>query len=245
MWFSPEPDEEMPQPAHGPAQVSSLIGGGYSCLRTHQGVSHVGTFGCVVARSGAYFALTSRHIAGMPDEEIRAFIRGEYHRVGKGAGVGVDRVLMSDIFRNWPAGERTYLNMDAGLVRIDDFYDWTSQVFGIGEIGPVFNATEQAITLDLIDSPVRAFGGTSGVMEGAIRALFFRYESLGVYDHATRCVDWAAQIAGPAEIGRPIHQARRFRNDLVLRSSKRRSATRAARSTTAADCDAVGRPAIS
>ena len=100
-----EPDEEMPQPAHGPAQVSSLIGGGYSCLRTHQGVSHVGTFGCVVARSGAYFALTSRHIAGMPDEEIRAFIRGEYHRVGKGAGVGVDRVLMSDIFRNL-AGRR-------------------------------------------------------------------------------------------------------------------------------------------
>jgi len=199
-----KPDEDMPPPAHGPAQVSSLVGGGYSCLRTHQGVSHVGTFGCVVAKSGVYFALTSRHIAGLPDEEIRAFVRDEYHRIGKGAGIGVDRVLMSDVFRNWPAGDKTYLNMDAGLVRIDDFYDWTSQVFGIGEIGPVFNATEQAITLDLIDSPVRAFGGTSGVMEGAIRALFFRYESLGVYDHATDVLIGPRRSLGQPKLEAPF-----------------------------------------
>jgi hypothetical protein len=33
--------------------------------------------------------------------------------------------------------------------------------------------------------PLRAFGGTSGVMEGEIRALFFRYQSLGGFDQAT------------------------------------------------------------
>jgi hypothetical protein len=77
------------------------------------------------------------------------------------------------------------LTLDAGLVRIDNFEDWTSQVFGIGEIGPPFNATEQTTTLDLIGCPVRAFGGSSGVIEGEIQALFYRYESLGGYDYTT------------------------------------------------------------
>jgi hypothetical protein len=179
------PDESLPPPAPGPSNVSCLLGGGYSCLREHQGIEHVGTFGCVVFKNGTYYALTSSHVAGTLGEEIRAYTHGEYHRVGLGAGIGVDRVLMSDIFARWPAGKKTYLNLDAGVVRIDNFDDWTSQAFGVGEVGEIFNATEHSITLDLIDCPVRAFGGTSGVLEGAIRALFFRYETLGDYDHAT------------------------------------------------------------
>src|SRR5262249_16285611 len=47
------------------------------------------------------------------------------------------------------------------------------------------DATEHSITLDLIGCPLRAFGGTSGVIEGEVRALFFRYESLGGYEHTT------------------------------------------------------------
>src|SRR6185436_11812478 len=63
--------------------------------------------------------------------------------------------------------------------------DWTSQVFGIGEIGDVFDANPNTVTLDLIGTPVRAFGGASGVVEGEIQALFYRYQSLGGYDYVT------------------------------------------------------------
>jgi len=178
------PDESPAPPVPGPSQVSPLLGGGYSALREHQGVDHIGTFGCLVYKEGTYYALTNQHVAGRGDEVISAFVHGEYHRVGVSANIGLTRVLMPEVFPAWP-GDKTYLTLDAGLVRIDDFGDWTSQVFGIGEVGETFDATEQTITLDLIGCPVRAFGGTTGVIEGEIQALFFRYESLGGYDYTT------------------------------------------------------------
>ena len=178
------PDEELPPPVPGPAQVSSLLGGGYSCLREHQGIQSLGTLGCLVQRDGSYFALTNRHVAGGQAEPVQAYFQGQYRRVGASSDLGVSHSLMSAVFEGWPF-DHTYLRLDAGLVRVDDVSDWTAQAFGIGEVGLPFDATSQSITLDLIGCPVRAFGGTSGVMEGEIQALFFRYESLGGFDYAT------------------------------------------------------------
>src|SRR5262249_57848967 len=133
--------------------------------------SLLGTFGCLVYKDGTYFALTNRHVSGMELDPISAFARGEYHVVGRTAPYGIQTISMTKAFPAWP-DDSTQLRLDAGLVRIDRFDDWTSQVFGIGEVGPVFDATEQSITLDLIGCPVRAFGGVTGVVEGEIRALF-------------------------------------------------------------------------
>ncbi len=178
------PDEDLAPPASGPAFNSPLLGGGYSCARTHQGQQSLGTFACLVRKGGTYYALTNKHVAGGEGEVVRARIRGEYVDVGVTSGVAVDRIALSEVFPDW-SGARTYLAGDAGLVRINDIQDWTSQVFGIGEIGEVFDATKHSVTLDLIDCPVRAFGGSSGVAEGQIRALFFKYQSLGGYEYAT------------------------------------------------------------
>ena len=178
------PDETLPPPAPGPAQVSSLLGGGYACLRQHQGELSTGTLGCLVRRGGSYYALTNRHVAGGDGEQVSAVIRGGSVVVGKTSAIAVDRLLMSAVFPDW-AGARTYLTLDAGLIKIENVRDWTSQVFGIGEVGEIFDATAQTVTLDLIGCPVRAFGATSGVAEGEIRALFFRYQSLGGFDYAT------------------------------------------------------------
>jgi hypothetical protein len=178
------PDETLPPPVPGPSQVSPLLGGGYACLRKHQGANHLGTFGCLVYKNGSYYALTNRHVAGQGGELIHAYVHGDYHPVGTSADIGVTRLSMPEVFPAWSC-PKTYLTLDAGLVRIEDIEDWTSQAFGIGEIGLPFDATEQTITLDLIGCPVRAFGGTSGVIEGEIQALFFRYESLGGYDYTT------------------------------------------------------------
>jgi len=177
------PEESLP-PSVQPSFSSTMLGGGYSCLREHQGQQSVGTFACLVRKRGTYYALTNRHVAGGDREEVRARLRGEYRRVGETSNVAADRIPMAAVFPQW-VSPHTQLALDAGLIKIDDVGDWTSQAFGIGEIGDVFNATEQSVTLDLIGCPVRAFGGTSGVSEGEIRALFFRYESLGGYEYTT------------------------------------------------------------
>lgn len=178
------PDETPAPPVPGPSQVSGLLGGGYACVRQHQGTQHVGTFGCLVYREGSYFALTNRHVAGRDNAAISAIVRGETHPVGVSANMGITRKVMSEVFPSWP-GDKTYLTLDAGLVQVSNIEQWTSQAYGIGEIGPLFDATEQTISLDLVGLPVRAFGGTSGVIEGEIQALFFRYASLGGFDYTT------------------------------------------------------------
>jgi hypothetical protein len=178
------PDESLPPPVQGPSHVSDLLGGGYSCLRHHQGEDSLGTFACLVRKGGSYYALTNRHVAGGKDEIVRAYIRNSWEPVGVTSDIAVDRQPLSTVFPAW-AGSRTLLTLDVGLIRISDITDWTSQVFGIGEIGEIFDATERSVTLDLIGCPVRSFGGSTGVSEGEIRALFFRYESVGGYEHAT------------------------------------------------------------
>jgi hypothetical protein len=178
------PDERLPLPSPGPSFNSTLLGGGYSCLREHQGQTNLGTFACLVRKGGTYYALTNRHVAGGDGEVVRARIRGDYVEVGTATNIAIDRLAMSDVFPDW-AGPRIFLTGDAGLVRIVDINDWTSQAFGIGEIGDVFDATRNSVTLDLIDCPVRGFGGSSGVAEGCIRALFYRYQSLGGFEYAT------------------------------------------------------------
>jgi hypothetical protein len=152
-------DERPALPALGPFQVSELLGGGYSCLRRHQGENKLGTIGCLVRKSGTYYALTNRHVAGGEGEAVQAFVHGEYRDIGTTSNIGVDQVLLSAAFPDW-SSMSTYMRLDAGLIRIDDIRQWTSQVWGVGEIGEMFNATPQTISLDLIGCPVRGFGGT-------------------------------------------------------------------------------------
>ncbi|WP_024515146.1 hypothetical protein [Bradyrhizobium sp. Tv2a-2] len=178
------PDEALPEQSAGPFHASHLLGGGYSCLREHQGEQALGTFACLVRKGGSYYGLTNRHVAGGDGEIVKAYIRGNYEPIGKTSNIAVDRQPMSSVFPLW--GEQsTLLTLDAGLIKINDINEWTSQAFGIGEIGDVFDATEHSVTLDIIGCPVRAFGGTSGVIEGEVRALFFRYEVQGGREYAT------------------------------------------------------------
>ena len=179
-----EPDEAPPPQVPGPSQTTGLIGGGFACVRQHQGALHSGTFGCLVTREGTYYALTNRHVAGSGDEDIQAYSHGTFHKVGTAAKTGIGDIPFTTAFPNWP-GSRTCLTADAGLVRIDDIAEWTSQSWGIGELAEPFDATECTVSLDLIGCPLRSYGGTSGPIEGEIRALFFRYASLGGEDRAT------------------------------------------------------------
>ena len=197
------PDQSLPPPSPGPSQSSALLGGGYACLRQHQGAQSVGTIACLVRKGGSYYALTNRHVAGGDGEDVSAYVRGGFETFGTTSNFAIDRLAMPAAFAGWP-GDHTYLTLDAGLVRIDDIQRWTSQAFGIGEIGEVFDATPQSVTLDLIGCPLRAFGGASGVAEGEIRALFFRFESVGGYDFATDVLIAARRDQRSTVAARPL-----------------------------------------
>ena len=172
-------------------------------MRSDQGLNQLGTFACLVYRQGSYYALTNRHVAGPAGSLIKAFVAGEYIPVGVSADIGMTRLPFSKAFPAWP-GAKTRMAFDAGLVRVANVSTWTSQAFGIGEIGEVFDATEHSLTLDLIGLPVRAFGGTSGVMQGEISALFFRYKSGGGVDYATDVMIGARGLASRRGAAAPL-----------------------------------------
>ena len=177
------PDESEPRESVV-GHPSELLGGGYPCVRDVQGALRRGTIGCLVHREGTFYALTNRHVAGPDGGVVQAMIRGRQRRIGISDERAVNRVTMHEVFPRWP-GDKTIVNVDAGLIHLDDIDDWTSQVYGIGEVGELFNATSETLTLDIIGVPLRAFGGASGVLEGEIQALFFRYKSLGGFDYVT------------------------------------------------------------
>lgn len=179
-----EPNEES---ADAPEQVnyaSDLLGGGYACTRTAQNITRQGTIACLVEREGTYYALTNRHVAGPDGGVVDTLIHGERVPIGTSASQHMNRVTMKEVFPDWP-GEQTRVNIDAGLIELDDVRNWTSQVFGIGEIGDPFDATMSSLTLDLIGCPLRAYGGASGVLEGEIQAMFVRYKTLNGFDYVT------------------------------------------------------------
>ena len=105
--------------------------------------------------------------------------------------------------------------MDVGLVRIDDLTDWTAQVYGIGELGDVADLNVDTISLDLMGCPVRAFGSVSGLLEGKVKGLFYRYRSKGEFDYvADVLVERPRQRNSP-----PTFPATRARSGSSIRRS--------------------------
>jgi hypothetical protein len=178
-------DDTLPPPASGPVHSSPLLGGGYTCKRVHQHEEGFGTITCLVKKKGTYYALTNSHVAGGENEKVSSFIRNRYHPIGKTSNMEMERAAFNELFPGW-ANYSAKMTIDAGLIRIDNIQNWTAQVFGIGEIDEVYDATPNTITLDLITCPVKGFGGYSGrLVEGEIKALFYRFQSLGQYDYST------------------------------------------------------------
>jgi hypothetical protein len=161
-----------------PAFPSDLIGGGYPVFTDVQRRRHLGSIGCMVTDGDQVFALTNRHVVGTPGREVRSIIKGAEQRIGEAANLQVATKAFSEVYQGWP-GERVQLNLDAGLLRVDDVNRWTAQVYGIGEIGPVVDLNTESFSLDIIGCRVRAYGSASGPMLGQILGLFYRYKSVG------------------------------------------------------------------
>ncbi|HEY0457816.1 MAG TPA: hypothetical protein VGC97_01615 [Pyrinomonadaceae bacterium] len=179
--FAPPPLQNLSFPAH-------LVGGGYPLITDTQGQEHIGSIGCLVTDGDSVYALTNRHVTGIRREseykgrDIFTIVDGKRVRIGETDYNQTGKKAFSDVYPGW-AGTQAFSNLDAGLIRVNDVSQWTAQVFGIGEIGELISLHRNNITLDLIGSPVRAFGGASGELVGKIEALFYRYKSVGGFDY--------------------------------------------------------------
>jgi hypothetical protein len=174
--------------AVGPADVrwpDSYIGGGCPLVAEVQGAEHTASVGCLVSDGHKVYALTNRHVAGEPGSVLKARVRGNLVDIGTSSAKQLTRLPFSDVFPEFP-GRRTFLTLDVGLVEVESIDDWTSRPFGLSEeVGDIADLNELNIGLQLIDQPVKAFGAASGLLEGTVKALFYRHKSMAGYDYVS------------------------------------------------------------
>ncbi len=179
-----EPAEAGPAPIPTWHWPTTAIGPGYPLSVDTQGSERIASIGCLVTDGHTTYALTNRHVSGAPGSEVYTYCGGNRIRIGKTCEKQLTRLPFSTVYPEFP-GRRTYVNLDVGLVEIDDLTWWTSRVYGIGAVGELKDLHEANIRLDLINTEVVAHGAASGPLRGRIAALFYRYKSVAGYDYVT------------------------------------------------------------
>jgi hypothetical protein len=160
----------------------SWLGGGLPILTRIQEQERRATAGCLVTDGHLTYVLTARHACGEPGTPVFSRLRGGEIEIGESSVKQLTRLPFSEVYTDFP-GRKSYLTLDVGLVRLNDVNDWTSNVYGLPAVGHLADIYEQNLTLKLIDQPVVAFGAASGLLNGTIKALFYRYRSVGGYDY--------------------------------------------------------------
>lgn len=171
-------------PTYSPTRLafpSGLYGGGYPIIAAEQGTQRIGTLTCLVSDGHDVFGLTNRHGVGNVGTPIYTVERGDLRRLGTTVELSARKVPLETLYPGW-TGQRTNVNVDAGLFRIDDLALWTSQVYGIGRLAEPIDLNIDTLSLDIIGCPVKAFGAVSGLLRGSIEGLFYRYASVGGQD---------------------------------------------------------------
>jgi hypothetical protein len=158
------------------------IGPGNPVIAEVQGHEYVATIGCLVSDGHRIYALTNRHVTGEPGEVVWSQIGGQRERIGVTAPKQLTRLPLSAIYPNFPAQD-TFVNLDIGLIELDDLSRWTTEVRGLGRMGPMADFSGPSLSLSLIGCRVRGVGAASGDMSGEIQGLFYRYKTSGGFEY--------------------------------------------------------------
>ncbi len=161
---------------------AAQIGGGFPVIARVQGVDHVASIGCLATDGHLTYALTNRHVTGEPGEELFSIIGGELVPLGKSSPKQLRRAPFETVYPGWP-GRNLYVNLDIGLIEVADQREWTTQIYGVGALGPLADLNTNNFTLDLIGLPVRAYGCASGALFGKISAFFYRFKTVGGFEY--------------------------------------------------------------
>jgi hypothetical protein len=160
------------------------LGGGFPILAAVQGQEHVATIACLVSDGHKVYALTNRHVAGEPGEILFSRPGGKLERIGVSSPKQLTRLPFAELYPTF-TGQNVFVNLDVGLIDVDDVNRWTAQIRDLGTMGPMVDLSATNLSLSLIGRSVRGYGSASGVMLGEIHALFYRYKSQGGFEYVS------------------------------------------------------------
>ncbi|MEO6290072.1 MAG: hypothetical protein ABIO76_09140, partial [Ginsengibacter sp.] len=161
----------------------NVISGGFPLLTDVQNEKRVASFGCLVTDGHLTYALTNKHVVGKKGTPVKTILNSREVEIGKASDLQVGRIPFEDIYTTLK-GTSVYLNMDIGLVEINDLNQWKTEVYGIGQLEKMIDLDTNNVTLKLINQKVVGFGAVSGKkFEGEIQALFYRYKSVGGFEY--------------------------------------------------------------
>jgi hypothetical protein len=158
------------------------IAGGYPVISEVQKTERTASIGCLLTDGHRIYALTNRHVAGRPNEQLFTKLGGKRVAIGRSSEKQIGRMPFEKVYDTWP-GKRIYVNLDIGLIEVEDQRMWNPSVYGVGQLGPLADLSVYNLTLNLIGCPVRAYGCASGRLYGRIAALFYRYKSVGGFEY--------------------------------------------------------------
>src|SRR5262249_38815224 len=130
---------------------------------------------------------TGRHASGEPGETLETLSGGRRGPIGRADRKQQTRGVFEALYPEVPS-RRTLVNLDVGVIELDDVTDWACRAHGVGGTGGMADLNAMNITTRLIEAPVVAFGGATGRLEGRIKGLFYRYRSVGGYDYVSDLV---------------------------------------------------------
>ena len=158
--------------------MATSLEGGSPIFVEAQGQRRMGSVGCIVSDGIDYFGLTNRHVAGNSGRDVKAVFNGIPSIVGvTETSLQLGERPFTEVYENL-SGRNTVVHLDAGLVKITDVCKWRATVNG-KIIQDMVEFSADTASLDWIGFHVVAHGAVSGDIEGEIRALFYRYKSVG------------------------------------------------------------------
>lgn len=154
------------------------IGPGFPVIADVQGMRYTATIGCLVSDGHRVYAMTNRHVVGEAGSPILSRLDGREQQIGASAAMQLTRRPFSEVYPNF-AGRDTYVNLDIGLIDIDDLDRWTTRVRGLPALGPMADFDGSNLSLALVGCQVRGVGAAGGDMLGEVHGLFYRYKTRG------------------------------------------------------------------
>jgi hypothetical protein len=162
--------------------TASSLGIGCPIYVDAQGMRRMGTAACMVSDGSDFYILTNTHLAGESGRAVRALFRGIPLLIGTTHGTrNLTEKTFSEVYPELP-GRDSVVNIDAAIVRMEDATTWNPKALA-KTLGPVADFSAQTASLSWIGRPMVGQGAASGQMRGEIKALFYRYKSIGGRDY--------------------------------------------------------------
>ena len=173
----------LPPRTANPARLNeSALGVGSAIYVDAQATRRMGTAACMVSDGSDFYLLTATHLAGQVGRPVRALLKGIPEVVGTTHGTrNLTERTFSNIYPSLP-GRDSVVNIDAAIVRLNDSNNWNPNAVP-EPLGQVADFSAGTASLSWIGRPLVGFGAASGGMRGEIKALFYRYKSIGGRDY--------------------------------------------------------------